>query len=212
MKDSDSGFATITLDQGSPVPATSAIAMSVPHLFSDFRAWAYASLGRYRVGTPAYAAEDAVQGTFVRLWECIAEGKIRAIETEEQLIKAFRHELKQEVLHERDREHALKRTCPDGSHDVQASALIQGGASLEAIDSHSPPADEEVMGLEEVEVSLDRLDRYDPALRLRTIAVMKMDGSKHREIAAALGLPLSVIEHRVRLMRAILAGRGSEPH
>ena len=63
-----------------------------------------------------------------------------------------------------------------------------------------------------VEVSLERLDRHDPALRLRTIAVMKMDGSKHREIAAALGLPLSVIEHRVRLMRAILAGRGSEPH
>ena len=63
--------------------------------------------------------------------------------------------------------------------------------------------------MEKAESWLRRLHDGDPLLR--AIATMKTDGFNHREIAAHLKLPLSGVDYRLRLIRAILAHGNSEP-
>jgi DNA-directed RNA polymerase specialized sigma24 family protein len=164
------------------------------------------------VGAAACDAEDLVQEAMLRLCHWIEQRKIAPIDTEDELERAFRHKLHQAVLDERDRQHAGKRLRRDAPHDMEASTIVYAGAGLDRVDPQSRPADEQAIACEELEAILERLDRYDHSLALREIACRKAEWQTHEQIADALCLPLSTIDHRVQLIKAILQGRAKKRH
>jgi RNA polymerase sigma factor (sigma-70 family) len=166
-------------------------------------------IARYHVADPAFDAEDTVQAAFLNLCRALHDGRIDPMEDEEQTLKILRHVLDQEVLDERAREGALKRRGGRSgtSQAGQASNTGTVDADFDVIDSHTLPADEQVIAQEEVDATLENLALLDPSLR--AVAAKKAEGFTHREIAGLLGLPLSAVERRVRAIKAFLGPAGA---
>jgi DNA-directed RNA polymerase specialized sigma24 family protein len=130
------------------------------------------------------------------------DGKIGPIATEEELVKLVRHKLAQSVLHERARENAQKRRDPATVRGGRPEAVCHLDSEIEPVDRQALSPDEQAIADEVVECWLLLLDCHDPTLR--AIATRKSDGFNHREIAAQLGVGLSTVEHRLRVIRTIL--------
>ena len=192
--DSDpSSLVTIVLDSHAFAHQVEAIEHFVPHCLDRLVGLAEHLIHQYHVDDPAFGADDAVQEALLKLWKAVKARKIYTAELDEVLEKLVSHKLNQKVLDERAREGRRKRGGPGARHL---------DADFEAIESHAPPPDEQVIAEDEVEWLLGELGLQDPSLRV--VAVRKADGFTHSEIAAELGRPLSVLERQVRLIKAIL--------
>jgi DNA-directed RNA polymerase specialized sigma24 family protein len=96
--------------------------------------------------------------------------------------------------------------------DREAAAKRGGGrtAALSAAGFDPPAADPDPDPAEAAALA-DGLDHLLGLLgddRLRRVAVMKMNGHTHPEIAAALGVGLATVERKVRTIREILTDAG----
>jgi DNA-directed RNA polymerase specialized sigma24 family protein len=200
--DSDhSCLATMVLDSQAFAHQVEALEHFVPDRFATLVGLAQRLLGRYRIADPAFDAEDAVQAALLKVFQAVKDGKINLFEAEEDLLGLLRHKLDQEVLTEREREHTRKRGGPGASHDEWRPVVLRDDANVEKVDSRTSAPEERVTADDQVEWLLGLLDLYDPGLRV--VATMKTEGFTHEEIAARVGQPLSAVERRVRLIKAI---------
>jgi RNA polymerase sigma factor (sigma-70 family) len=203
MRDSDfCSLTTLVLDAGPLADVATAIEQLVAHRQEALIVSAGRMMHVRHITDPAFGADDALQNACVAIWKAVQDGKIAPVDREDDVGKLLWHKLEQTVLHQRAREDTQKRR---GSRDVQADdrqANPQREDELDVIDSHSMQPVQQAIAEEAVEQLLKLLDRHGASLRV--IAIMKANGFSHREIAAELGIGLSTVEHRVRLIRSIL--------
>ena len=197
--------ATIVVD--SQVFADQALAIEhfAPLLHGGLLLLARRRIHRCHVVDAAFGADDALEEAHLTLLEAMRSGKIDSIETEEGFAKLVRHKLHQAVLHERAREGRRRRGGSGSANRHVVPAVRDLDADLEAIASHTPPPDEQLIADDGVERRLALLEVQDHSLRV--VAEKKADGFTHRQIAAHLGLPLSAVNRMVRQIQAILGRR-----
>jgi RNA polymerase sigma factor (sigma-70 family) len=204
MMDTDpSGLVTMVFDGQAPNSGFYVIEEFATRRHGTLAIWAERLIHRCHVVDPAFGADDAMQDALFTLFRAMNDGKIGSFETEEELVKLLRHKLAQSVLHEQDRENTHKRRCADTIQRGRPGVVHHLDDEIEPIDPHAPRPDEQAIAAEAVERWLRLLDRHD--LALRPVATRKADGFNHREIAAQLGISLSTVEHRLRMIRTILA-------
>jgi DNA-directed RNA polymerase specialized sigma24 family protein len=154
-------------------------------------------LFHYGVEEATLAPEGAVQEAHLRICRRIQRGRVPPVTSQEDWDGRLTRMIRR-VTSEKGRwQRARKRSAPERDHNELAL--------LEAPDPHAGRTDEDVGARLHVESLLARLGRKDQQLRL--IAVMRIDGHTHEEIAAHLGLAVKTVEWKLRQIRSLL-----EPH
>jgi RNA polymerase sigma factor (sigma-70 family) len=205
MDTNPSCLATIVLDARAHDLRPQAIADFVTHRRDTLVVWAERLIQRYYLADPAFGADDAVQDAFLKLCQALRDGQIYSIKTEEEPIKLIGHLLNQEILDEREREGAVKRSGSGACKSGRTSSARHLTADFDTIDPQASPPHERVIAEEAVERMLALLDDHDAYLRV--VATKKAEGFTRGEIAAQLGESLSAVKRQVRLIKAILGGR-----
>jgi RNA polymerase sigma factor (sigma-70 family) len=170
---------------------------------------AWHMIHRYHAVDPAFGADDALQSAFLKLWRAFKAGKFESVETEADFAKLFLRMLNQKMLDERARQRGHKSGVPGANDGDRRAAMNDLDDDFDAVDSPAPSADEQVMGNDRVEWMLGLLAIEDPSLRL--VAIKKVEGYTHEEIACLLGQSLSTVERRVHRVKVILKARIREP-
>jgi DNA-directed RNA polymerase specialized sigma24 family protein len=201
-------LATMVLDTQRFGNQTEAIERFVADRGEALVGWAESLIERYHIRNVAFSAEDLAQATLLQCWQAVASGGITSIETEEQLCRVVRYKLNQEVLDERAREDARKRGGAGAGQRGQRPAMRQADADLDAIESHTPAPEEQMIAAESIERTLKRLDRHDPSLR--AVAVKVLERFTHQEISEQLNHPVWVVHEKVRRIKMILASAAAD--
>jgi DNA-directed RNA polymerase specialized sigma24 family protein len=210
LMDSDhSSLVTVILDTQAVTYPARAVEDFVALHIATLLDWAGGAIRRHRVSDPAFGAADALQEALLMTLEAMKGGKVGSMDTEEDVVRLFRHKLAHAVLRERARADARKRGGSGSAGWRVSRAARDSDVDLDAIGSHTPPPEEQAIVTEEVERRLTLLDQHNPGLR--AVAVKKAEGFTHEEIAGQLGGSLSTVERQVRRIKAILEMHVSDP-
>jgi DNA-directed RNA polymerase specialized sigma24 family protein len=206
MMDSEpSSLVTMVLDSRAFGHQFEAFEHFVPERFATLVELARRLLDRYRIADPAFGADDAVQAALLTVFQALNDGTIDSLEAEEDLLRLFRHKLRQVVLNESKREHTCKRGGSGAYAGFEGPVFHRVDADLETIDAQNSAPEAQVSADDQVESLLRILDIHDPDLRV--VATMKAEGYSLQEIATRLDQTLSAVEYRGRLIRGIIGLR-----
>jgi len=167
---------------------------------------------RHRVSRCVYGEDDAVNDAESELCEAARAGKLGSVRTVDDLLKTFHSILKRRVLDRRRHDAALihggagfsrvgrehQKDTTTGGRPVSGRGFHQCEGALDDLCSGLPsPVDLSVakLDLERLRIHLD-----DPVLK--TILELLMAGHSHPEIARRLGISLSSVERRVKLIQS----------
>jgi DNA-directed RNA polymerase specialized sigma24 family protein len=210
LMDSDhSSLVTVVLDTQAVTYQARAMEDFVALHIATLLDWAGGAIRRHRVADPAFGAADALQEALLMTLEAMKGGKVGSLNTEEDVVRLFRHKLAHAVLRERARAAARKRGGSGSAGWRVSRAARDPDVDLDAIGSDTPPPEVQAIVSEEVERRLTLLDQHNPSLR--AVAVKKAEGFTHEEIAGQLGGSLSTVERQVRRIKAILEMHVSDP-
>jgi DNA-directed RNA polymerase specialized sigma24 family protein len=203
-----SGLATMVFDCRPPADQADVIDQCIAHCRSILLGSARRLIARYQLVDPAFDEDDAVQGAFLMSFQAIADGKMTGVETDGQLLRLARHKLRQELQHEREREQTLKRGGDGASRVVLKPVADDAASEIEIVNHGAATPDERAIAEDELERWLTRLDARDRTLR--PIATAMAEGLTYQEMAVRLGLSPAAVDHKVRLIRAILSAWNTE--
>lgn len=154
---------------------------------------------RYRsVSNPAFDEEDLVQGVFSALWAAATSGRLENVHgrddlwwlllaiTRRKAINRQKHETRQKRGGGKAEQHSVGSYSEDSSFFHPTSA-----------DPRQPPADL-ILVLDEEQ---QRLLNLLPDDTLRSIALWKLDGYTHEEIANKLMITPRTVVRKVNLIR-----------
>lgn len=147
---------------------------------------------------PAVDADDIMVSVFDRFFQAVKEDRFAKLDTRDDLWQILLVLTDRKVADQYRRANATKR----GSGRVTSIEGLGGEDSttdyLRELADQSPSPEFAVSFANEVEVALGKLDET-----ARRVATLRMEGFATREIAEELGISLSSVERKLRLIRSV---------
>lgn len=177
--------------------ATQAGTLDTLERFAECRLDGYLSMANvwvqhYHLNTVRFDAEDAIIQALLEICQRIHEGSLELLDVTASLERWFPAVLRQVIIDRARLQHAGKRGGIEKT--VYLSTLEE--SDLDKLDASSARPEEIVSAAEEYQKLLDRLGDQQPWLR--SVAVMKMKGYTHDEIARMLHVSTDTVGRGLR--------------
>ena len=140
--------------------------------------------------------EDVALSAFDSFFTAAAAGRFPKLDDRDDLWRSLFDVTVRKAINLRKHQGRIKR----------GGGKVFDEANLNALFGAEPTPELAALVAEGCRNLLELLDREDPTLTLRQVAVWKLEGYTNEEIAAKLGCALRTVANRLGLIRSVWAG------